>query len=165
MGQWTYRSTFSWPLHWLEVGGQLHALAALPQRKCPSACLDSRLGRPQNLPGQCGGQNILKTRTPTHQPAHGQSLYLIWNRPLGQMQMMSYYTRRWEDWKRKPKNGTRFLEMWNLKTTWNQGAEMMQTWYKYVRFEVLVAVIMKITVSFTHCTASHPRRYQSSYQK
>jgi hypothetical protein len=40
----------------------------------------------------------------------------------------------------------KILEMSNLKIRWNQGAEMMQTFYKYVRFEVLVAVIMKITV-------------------
>jgi hypothetical protein len=26
-----YGSTFSWPRHWLEVSGQLHAPAALPQ--------------------------------------------------------------------------------------------------------------------------------------
>jgi hypothetical protein len=28
-----YRSTFSWPQHWLEVSGQLHAPAALPSEK------------------------------------------------------------------------------------------------------------------------------------
>jgi hypothetical protein len=28
--EWRYRSTFSWPRHWLEVSGQLHAPAALP---------------------------------------------------------------------------------------------------------------------------------------
>jgi hypothetical protein len=30
MGEWMYRSTFSWPRHQLEVSGQLHAPAALP---------------------------------------------------------------------------------------------------------------------------------------
>jgi hypothetical protein len=30
-----YRSTFSWPRHYLEVSGQLHALAALPPEKEP----------------------------------------------------------------------------------------------------------------------------------
>jgi hypothetical protein len=33
MGEWMYSSTFSWPRHWLEVSGQLHALAALPRGK------------------------------------------------------------------------------------------------------------------------------------
>jgi hypothetical protein len=35
-GEWMYRSTFSWPRHWLEVSGQLHAQAALPPGKEPS---------------------------------------------------------------------------------------------------------------------------------
>jgi hypothetical protein len=30
---WMYRSTFSWPCHWLEVSGELHAPATLPPRK------------------------------------------------------------------------------------------------------------------------------------
>jgi hypothetical protein len=30
-----YRSTFSWPRHYLEVSGQLHAPAALPPGKSP----------------------------------------------------------------------------------------------------------------------------------
>jgi hypothetical protein len=30
MGEWIYRSTFSWPRHKLEVSGQLHAPVALP---------------------------------------------------------------------------------------------------------------------------------------
>jgi hypothetical protein len=30
-----YKSTCSWPRHWLEVSGQLHAPAALPSRKEP----------------------------------------------------------------------------------------------------------------------------------
>jgi hypothetical protein len=29
MGEWMYRSTFSWPRHQLEVSGQLHAPATL----------------------------------------------------------------------------------------------------------------------------------------
>jgi hypothetical protein len=35
MGEWMYRSTFSWPRHKLEVSGQLHAPAALPPGKQP----------------------------------------------------------------------------------------------------------------------------------
>jgi hypothetical protein len=30
MGEWMYKSSFSWPRHWLEVSGQLHSSAALP---------------------------------------------------------------------------------------------------------------------------------------
>jgi hypothetical protein len=30
MGEWIYRSTFSWPRHWLELSGQLRAPTALP---------------------------------------------------------------------------------------------------------------------------------------
>jgi hypothetical protein len=35
MGEWMYRFIFSWPRHWLEVSGQLHAPAALPPGKEP----------------------------------------------------------------------------------------------------------------------------------
>jgi hypothetical protein len=35
MGEWMYRSKFSWPQHWLEVSGQLHDLAALLPGKEP----------------------------------------------------------------------------------------------------------------------------------
>jgi hypothetical protein len=35
MGEWMYRSTFSWPEHQLEVSGQLYAPAALPPGKEP----------------------------------------------------------------------------------------------------------------------------------
>jgi hypothetical protein len=35
MGEWMYRSTFSWPRHSLEVSGQLHVPAALPPGKKP----------------------------------------------------------------------------------------------------------------------------------
>jgi hypothetical protein len=37
MGEWMCRSTYSWPWHYLEVSGQLHAHAALPTgKKAPS---------------------------------------------------------------------------------------------------------------------------------
>jgi hypothetical protein len=35
MGEWMYRSAFSWPRHKLELSGQLHAPAALPPGKEP----------------------------------------------------------------------------------------------------------------------------------
>jgi hypothetical protein len=34
-GEQMYRSTFSWPRHYLEVSGQLHARAALPRERAP----------------------------------------------------------------------------------------------------------------------------------
>jgi hypothetical protein len=42
MGEWMYRSTFSWPRHYLEVSGQLHAPAALFPENIPSYPLDRR---------------------------------------------------------------------------------------------------------------------------
>jgi hypothetical protein len=35
MGEWIYRSTFSWSRHCLEVNGELHAPAALPPWETP----------------------------------------------------------------------------------------------------------------------------------
>jgi hypothetical protein len=35
MGEWMYKSTFSWPRHKLEVSGQLDAPTALPPGKDP----------------------------------------------------------------------------------------------------------------------------------
>jgi hypothetical protein len=35
LGEWSYSSTHSCRRHWMEVGGQLHALANLPQEKSP----------------------------------------------------------------------------------------------------------------------------------
>jgi hypothetical protein len=39
-----YRSTFSWPRHWLEVSGQLHAPAALPPGKEPPVPFEYEVG-------------------------------------------------------------------------------------------------------------------------
>jgi hypothetical protein len=47
MGEWMYRSTFSWPRHYLEMSGQLDAPAALLQAKEPRYPLGRRLGGPQ----------------------------------------------------------------------------------------------------------------------
>jgi hypothetical protein len=44
MGEWIYRSTFSWPRHYLEVSGQLHAHAALPLGKEPPVSIGSEVG-------------------------------------------------------------------------------------------------------------------------
>jgi hypothetical protein len=35
MGEWMYRFTFSWPRHYIEVSGQLHAPAVLLPLKEP----------------------------------------------------------------------------------------------------------------------------------
>jgi hypothetical protein len=48
-GEWTYRSTFSWPRDYFELSGQLHAPAALLWGKSPGThwiegCLDLRTG-------------------------------------------------------------------------------------------------------------------------
>jgi hypothetical protein len=43
MGKQMHRSTYSWPRHWLEVSGQLHASVALHPRK-----LDKRTGEEEN---------------------------------------------------------------------------------------------------------------------
>jgi hypothetical protein len=48
VGEWMYRSTFSWPLHYLE----LHALAVLPRGKSPRYPLDKRLGWLQSQSGR-----------------------------------------------------------------------------------------------------------------
>jgi hypothetical protein len=47
MGEWMYRSTFSWPRHKLEFRGQLHALAALPRGKEPLYPLNRKLSGPE----------------------------------------------------------------------------------------------------------------------
>jgi hypothetical protein len=44
MGERMYRSTFSWPRHYLEVSGQLHAPAALPPRKEPPVPIGEEVG-------------------------------------------------------------------------------------------------------------------------
>jgi hypothetical protein len=46
MGEWMYRSTFSWPRHYLEMSSQLHAPAALPPGKSSRYPLYRRLGGP-----------------------------------------------------------------------------------------------------------------------
>jgi hypothetical protein len=61
------------------------------------------------------------------------------------------------------------LELSNLKIMWNQCAKKMQTSYKYTRFKVLMAVIMKnmiiwdimpySLVMFTDHTTPHLRIY------
>jgi hypothetical protein len=57
MGDWMYRSTFSWPRHSLEMSGQLHAPAALPPRKRSRYPLYRRLGGLQSRSGRRGEEN------------------------------------------------------------------------------------------------------------
>jgi hypothetical protein len=54
MGEWIYRSTFSWRRHLLEMRGQLYALAALSQGKSSRYRLYRRLGGPQSPSGGRG---------------------------------------------------------------------------------------------------------------
>jgi hypothetical protein len=73
MGEWMYRSMFSWPQHYLEVRGQLHVPAALPRGKSPRYPLDRRLGGPQSQSRRRGKEKILDftgTRTPTPQSSN-----------------------------------------------------------------------------------------------
>jgi hypothetical protein len=58
MGEWMYRSTFSWPRQKLEVSGQLHAPAALPPGKSPRYQFYRRLGGPQSRSGRYGEVKI-----------------------------------------------------------------------------------------------------------
>jgi hypothetical protein len=44
MGEWMYRSTFSWTRHQLEVSGQLHAPAALSPGKEPPVPIGQEAG-------------------------------------------------------------------------------------------------------------------------
>jgi hypothetical protein len=44
MGEWMYRSTYSWPRHQLEVRGQLHGPSALSPRKELSVPIDWNAG-------------------------------------------------------------------------------------------------------------------------
>jgi hypothetical protein len=63
MGEWMYRSSFSWPRHYLEQSGQLHAPG-----KEPRYPFDWRLGRPQIWSRRRGEEKILDptgTRTST----------------------------------------------------------------------------------------------------
>jgi hypothetical protein len=52
-----YRSTFSWPGHYL-VSGQFHAPAALPPGKSPRYPFYRRLGGPQSWYGRYGEVKI-----------------------------------------------------------------------------------------------------------
>jgi hypothetical protein len=55
---------YSWPGHYLELSGQLHAPAALPHGKSLRYTLDLRPGEPQNWSGQRGKKkNLTPTRT------------------------------------------------------------------------------------------------------
>jgi hypothetical protein len=69
MGEWMYRSTFSWPRHYLEVSGQLHAPAALPPGKSPRYPLDRRMGGPQSRSGRRRRENSWPYRDSNSDPS------------------------------------------------------------------------------------------------
>jgi hypothetical protein len=52
-----YLQVVLWPRHYIEVSGQLHVPAALPQGKSPCYQLDMRLGGPQSRSGRGGEKN------------------------------------------------------------------------------------------------------------
>jgi hypothetical protein len=54
-----YRSTFSWPRHYLMVNGQLHTPAALPTELNPRYPLNKKLGGLQSPYGRRGEEKIL----------------------------------------------------------------------------------------------------------
>jgi hypothetical protein len=58
MGEWMYRSHFSWYRHYLDVSGQVHAPPALPRGKSLRYPLN-RLGGPQSRSGRRGEERIL----------------------------------------------------------------------------------------------------------
>jgi hypothetical protein len=68
-----FSSMYSWPRHWLEVSGQLHAPVDLPSGKSLRYPLDTRLGVLQNISGRRREENNLaptgtRTRTLGFQP-------------------------------------------------------------------------------------------------
>jgi hypothetical protein len=79
-----YRSTFSWPRHYFEVSGQLHASAALHPGKSPRYPFYRKLGGPQSRSGRYGEVKIFyPTGTRTPAPHEGiissERFYSIFN--------------------------------------------------------------------------------------
>jgi hypothetical protein len=78
LGEWRYNFTHSWPQHNMEMGGQLHVPAGLPQGKSPCYPLDRRLGGPQSRSGYGGEEKNsqpLPSLEPPDHPAHSPELY------------------------------------------------------------------------------------------
>jgi hypothetical protein len=71
MGEWMYRSTYSWPRHQFEVSSQLHPQAASPRGVSHRYPLDRRLAGPGNQSGRRGEKKSLApagTQTPNTRP-------------------------------------------------------------------------------------------------
>jgi hypothetical protein len=84
MGEWMYRSTFSWPRHYLEVSGQLHAPAASPPGKSSRYPFYRRLGGPQSRSGRYGEVKIFTLPGLELPPPVVQSVasrYTVWAIP------------------------------------------------------------------------------------
>jgi hypothetical protein len=81
MGEWMYRSIFSWLRHKLEVSGKLHAPPALPPRKSPRYSMYRRLGGPRDRSGWLEKWILLLLSRlelrPLGRPVHSQSLYRL----------------------------------------------------------------------------------------
>jgi hypothetical protein len=70
-GEWRYSCTILDLGTRLEVSGQLHTLATLPQGKDPRFPLDRTLGESQSWSGHCGQEKNLdsaRNQTPAIQP-------------------------------------------------------------------------------------------------
>jgi hypothetical protein len=76
MGEWIYRSTYSWPRHWLDVSGQYHGPAAYhPGERAPPV----QTG-PQSPSGRCGELKILdpaETRISTPRSPNPQPVAIL----------------------------------------------------------------------------------------
>jgi hypothetical protein len=82
MGEWMYRSTFSWPRHLLEVSDQLHARAALPPGKEPPVSIGYEVGwTPEPVWTTWRRENSWPYRNselrPLGRPTRSQSLYRL----------------------------------------------------------------------------------------
>jgi hypothetical protein len=98
MGEWMYRSTFSWPRYYLEVSGQLHSPTSLAPRKEPRYPLDRRLSGPKT-----GLDDMEKRKFLTlpglelrhfSRPARNQSLYRLRYPGSQNLQYCVYYVRK-----------------------------------------------------------------------
>jgi hypothetical protein len=77
IGEWSYSSIHSFPLHWMEVSGQLHAPTVLPPGKGLWYPLCRRLGGPQSRSSRGGkeknSQPLLEIEPPPHLRHHVQT--------------------------------------------------------------------------------------------
>jgi hypothetical protein len=100
MGEWIYRSTYSWPRHWLEVSGYLHA-----RGKGPWYPLQRRLGGPQNRSRRGNEINSLPYQDLNSHPSAVQTiagrtvltlcLFIIYVTTFTISEIIYHWTARW----------------------------------------------------------------------